>query len=161
MLFEEFLEARASAAVRAALSLGEDAKAMSRRAQDPRFGDYQLNAAMALGKKLGKKPRELAEAIAEHLRSEDFVASAEVAGPGFVNLHLSDRFLEEFLGSMLEDNERDYIPVSSEPETIVVDFSGPNIAKQMHVGHLRSTIIGDAISRVLEFRGHKVIRDNH
>ena len=161
MLFEEFLEARASLAVRAALSLGDDAQAMCRRAQDPRFGDYQLNAAMALGKKLGKKPRELAEAIAEHLRSEDFVESAEVAGPGFVNLRLSDRFLEEFLSKMLEDRERDFIPEASAPETIVVDFSGPNIAKQMHVGHLRSTIIGDAIARVLEFRGHRVIRDNH
>lgn len=161
MLFEEFLEARASEAVRAALSLGEDAHAMSRRAQDPRFGDYQLNAAMALGKKLGKPPREIAEAIAAHLRSEDFVESAEVAGPGFVNIRLSERFLEDFLLKMLEDAERDSIPPSAEPETIVVDFSGPNIAKQMHVGHLRSTIIGDAISRVLEFRGHKVIRDNH
>jgi arginyl-tRNA synthetase len=161
MLLEKFLEARASRAVQAALGLAEPTPALLRPTQDPRFGDYQLNAAMALGKQLGRPPRELAEAIADQLGAEDFVARAEVAGPGFVNLTLDEGFLAGLVTRSLEDEARLGVEPVDAPETVIIDYSGPNIAKQMHVGHLRSTILGDAIARALEFRGHRVIRDNH
>ncbi|NLY93698.1 MAG: arginine--tRNA ligase [Myxococcales bacterium] len=161
MLLERFLEARASAAVQAALELAEPTSALLRPTQDPRFGDFQLNAAMALGKQLGRPPRELAEKIAEKLRGEEFVASAEVAGPGFVNLTLDDAFLAKLVTDGLGDAEHLGVTPVDAPEKVIIDYSGPNIAKQMHVGHLRSTILGDAIARALEFRGHQVIRDNH
>lgn len=141
--------------------MGEAADPLLRPTTDLRHGDYQINAAMALAKKLGKKPRDLAELLAERLRACPAVASAEVAGPGFVNLTLDSGWLAERLDACAKDHERDGISRVERAETIVVDFSSPNIAKQMHVGHLRSTIIGDALSRLLSAIGHKVIRDNH
>src|SRR5690606_10964602 len=133
MLLERFLEARASAAVQAALELAEPTSALLRPTQEPRFGDFQLNAAMALGMQLGRPPRELAEKIAEKLRGEEFVASAEVAGPGFVNLTLDDAFLAKLVTDGLGDAEHLGVTPVDAPEKVIIDYSGPNIAKQMHV----------------------------
>jgi arginyl-tRNA synthetase len=116
---------------------------------------------LPLAKQLKKNPRELAEVVAQGLRDQPAIASAEVAGPGFVNLRLSESWLAGNLNGSLADEARDGVPLAEKPERVVVDFSGPNIAKQMHVGHLRSTIIGDALVRILRFLGHEVIGDNH
>jgi arginyl-tRNA synthetase len=133
------------------------------RAADPKFGDYQANLAMRLGKELGKKPREVAELIASALKqgaAAASIAETSVAGPGFVNLRLTSEFVDERLRQMFDD-ERLGVGKTASPETVVVDYSSPNLAKEMHIGHLRSTIIGDAICRTLEFRGDTVIRHNH
>ncbi len=126
----------------------------------PGFGDYQANLAMSLAKKLGDKPRSIAGRLVEHLALEHVCEKIEVAGPGFINLHLSASFVNEQLHAMAEDQRLGVEPAEA-PQTIVVDYSAPNIAKEMHVGHLRSTVIGDAIVRVLMAQGHKVIRQNH
>jgi arginyl-tRNA synthetase len=125
-----------------------------------KFGDYQVNAAMSLGKRLGRKPRELAEQIVAKLDLAGVCEKVEVAGGGFINLSLDGGFLEEQIRGLVRDDRLGVDRVDP-AETVVVDYSGPNVAKEMHVGHLRSTIIGDAISRVLEFQGHRVIRQNH
>ena len=132
-------------------------------AKNSSFGDYQSNAMMGMAKRLGKNPRELAslveKALQEHPDSAGLLAKVEVAGPGFLNLHLCESALIERLSSgslampaSLPEDQR---------KTVVVDYSSPNIAKEMHVGHIRSTILGDAIARVLEFLGHRVLRQNH
>ncbi|TFH29212.1 MAG: arginine--tRNA ligase, partial [Myxococcales bacterium] len=126
-----------------------------------KFGDFQINGAMPLGKELGKHPRELALPIAEALAGIDSIERAEVAGPGFINIHLAPSWVASKLTEALRDAERDGVPTVVEVSKIIVDFSSPNIANQMHVGHLRSTIIGDAIARILSFMGHDVVRDNH
>ncbi len=161
MKLEAMLDEVGRRALREALCLTEDAPALLRPTQDARFGDYQLNAAMALAKKLKRPPRELASALAKQLGDEPAIAKAEVAGPGFVNLTLDDGWLAARLAEDLRDHEADGVPHVATPETIVVDFSSPNIAKQMHVGHLRSTILGDAVVRLLRQVGHRVIGDNH
>ena len=127
----------------------------------PEFGDYQCNAAMVLAKRLKLKPREVAETLVSNLRIEDVVGKLDIAGPGFINFHLCDDYLRSRLTAMSKDSERLGIAKASFPQRIIVDFSSPNIAKEMHVGHLRSTIIGDSISRILEFLGHDVLRLNH
>ena len=161
MLLERYLEEIGSAAIQKALELDAPRPALVRPTTDPKFGDFQINGAMKLGKELGKPPRELAQPIADALADIDAIETAEVAGPGFVNIHLSDAWIASKLSEALHDFDRDGVPAVDEAETIIVDFSSPNIAKQMHVGHLRSTIIGDAIARILSFVGHEVIRDNH
>lgn len=161
MLLEKHLDALATDAIQKALELDAPAPALLRPTQDAKFGDYQLNAAMALGKRLGRPPRELAEIIAAALAGTDAIAKCEVAGPGFVNLTLDPAWVGARLSEALADTERDGVPAIEAPEKIVVDFSSPNIAKQMHVGHLRSTIIGDSIVRMFRFVGHEVIGDNH
>lgn len=127
----------------------------------PDFGDYQCNAAMSLSKALKMKPRDVATNILSHLQVSDICDPPEIAGPGFINLTLKDAFVESRLNSMLSDRSRLGVPKHDPPLRIVVDFSSPNIAKDMHVGHLRSTIIGDTLSRVLEFLGHNTLRLNH
>ncbi len=122
--------------------------------------DFQADLAMALARGMKRNPREVATAIAERLTADDVIAKAEVSGPGFINLTLQTSFLNQELGRMLND-DRLGVPVASPPETVVLDYSAPNVAKEMHVGHLRSTVIGDAIARLLEFQGQKVIRQNH
>lgn len=122
--------------------------------------DYQANAAMALGKRLGKPPREIAAAIVANLDVGGICRKVEIAGPGFVNLTLDDAYLTGELAETAGGGRLGVAP-AAEPETVVVDYSGPNAAKEMHVGHLRSTIIGDALARVLEALGHRVIRQNH
>ncbi|MBN1654238.1 MAG: arginine--tRNA ligase [Deltaproteobacteria bacterium] len=159
MRIEHYLDELAAEAIMKAS--GVAAPALLRRAKDPSFGDYQINGVMPLAKIAGKPPRELARSIAENLASQEAISRAEVAGPGFINLHLSLDWICKQLRSMGADAKRDGVPLVEKADKIVVDFSSPNIAKQMHVGHLRSTIIGDALIRLLRFVGHEVIGDNH
>jgi arginyl-tRNA synthetase len=138
-----------------------DCPALVTLSKNPQFGDYQANGVMAAAKKLKSNPRQLAEQIASQLELDDICEPPEIAGPGFINLRLKDEFLAKRLLEINSDAKRLGIDKTDSPQTVVVDYSGPNIAKQMHVGHLRSTIIGDCISRVYEFEGHTVIRQNH
>ena len=133
---------------------------MIRRAQDARFGDYQANFAMALGKQLNKKPQEVAAEVAARLDVADICDPPQVAGPGFINLRLKDEWLIGQLTAAINDPRLGVAPVAR-PRTFVIDFSAPNVAKPMHVGHIRSTVIGDALCRILRFLGHTVISDNH
>ncbi len=127
----------------------------------PEFGDYQANGVMAAAGRCGRKPRELAEAVISGLRDEDgLVASTEVAGPGFINITLNDQTLMARGNEILRD-PRSLVSADSQARKIVVDHSSPNLAKEMHVGHLRGTVIGDCLARVLERLGHRVIRQNH
>jgi arginyl-tRNA synthetase len=127
---------------------------------NPKFGDYQVNVAMALSKKLGKAPREIAQAIVANLAVSDMFDPPEIAGPGFINLRFKSSYLDGQMAAMQRD-DRLGIAKTANPQRVVVDFSSPNIAKEMHVGHLRSTIIGDSIARILAFQGHDVLRLNH
>jgi len=154
------LEDRISAAMSAAVSRG-GCMAQVRPSTDPKFGDYQVNGVMALAKELKTNPKKLAERVVERLDVSDICEEPEIAGPGFINLRLKPEFVATNLLEINKDAERLSIEKTDEPKTIVVDFSGPNIAKPMHVGHLRSTIIGDCICRLLEFQGHNVKRQNH
>jgi len=129
-------------------------------ASNPKFGDYQSNAPLSLTKKLGQAPRAIAEQIVQHLEVNDICQPPSVAGPGFINLTLKPEYLEAQLNAILGD-ARLGIALTKNPQRVVVDFSSPNIAKEMHVGHLRSTIIGDSIARILEFQGEDVLRLNH
>jgi arginyl-tRNA synthetase len=124
------------------------------------FGDYQVNGAMAAAKAMEVNPRELAQAICDKLSLDGIAEKIEIAGPGFINIYLSKIWLAEQLSEVIHD-PRLAIPQKSHSDRVVLDYSSPNLAKEMHVGHLRSTIIGDAIARVLEFSGDKVIRQNH
>ncbi len=133
---------------------------MIRPTQDDSFGDYQANCAMPLGKKLGKPPREIASDLAEQVDLADLCSAVEVAGPGFINLTLSSDHIQQQLSEALVD-DRLGIAVSESPRTVVVDYSSPNVAKPMHVGHIRSTVIGDALAKIHRFLGHRVITDNH
>lgn len=128
--------------------------------QDERFGDYQADLAMPLAKKLGRKPRAIAEEIVSALDVSDICETPQIAGPGFINLRLRPDFLEGLLHQLLDD-PRLGVPIVEKPETIIIDYSAPNVAKPMHVGHIRSTVIGDALYRSLNFLGHRVISDNH
>jgi arginyl-tRNA synthetase len=134
--------------------------AMVRAAQDARFGDYQANCAMSLAKALGKTPRDVAQDIVTRLNLGDWLEKPDVAGPGFINLRLRSDWLARQVQSMAAGDRLGVNPVAS-PRTFVVDYSSPNVAKPMHVGHLRSTIIGDALTRLLRFLEHRVITDNH
>ena len=123
-------------------------------------GDFQINGVMGAAKKAKQNPRELAQKVAETLADNAVIESAEVAGPGFINLRLCPEFLAQNIQTALND-ARFGIAKTDKPQTVVIDYSSPNLAKEMHVGHLRSSIIGDSISRVLEFMGNTVIRQNH
>ncbi|HOP77594.1 MAG TPA: arginine--tRNA ligase [Thermogutta sp.] len=128
--------------------------------QDDRFGDYQADLVMPLAKRLGRKPRELAEELVNRLDVSDMAHPPEIAGPGFINFRLRDEYLEQLLERLVQD-PRLGVPLAEKPETIIIDYSAPNVAKPMHVGHIRSTVIGDALYRTLRFLGHRVISDNH
>ncbi|HEV3031995.1 MAG TPA: arginine--tRNA ligase [Polyangia bacterium] len=151
------LRDRLRTATRLALGDAADADPALHRSQ---HADYQADLALALGRKLKKNPREVAAAIAANLAADDVIAGVEVSGPGFLNLTLRTDYLAALLGRMRAD-ARLGVARAATPETVVIDYSGPNVAKEMHVGHLRSTIIGDSIARLLEWQGHKVIRRNH
>lgn len=129
-------------------------------ASNPKFGDYQSNVAMSLAKRLRQKPGAIAQQIVQNLNVADLCHPPTVAGPGFINLRLTPAYLETQLQT-LQASARLGIAEAQKPQRIAIDFSSPNIAKEMHVGHLRSTIIGDSIARILEFRGHEVLRLNH
>lgn len=136
-----------------------DADPMVRPA-DPQFGDYQANLALGLAKAARKKPRDIAQAIADQLAQNPVISRVEVAGPGFINVTLSDAIIRETASRMYADPRLGVMPPEA-PEHVVVDYGGPNLAKEMHIGHLRSSIIGDAIARVLRFAGHDVVLQNH
>jgi arginyl-tRNA synthetase len=131
-----------------------------RRAQDAKFGDYQANFAMALKAKLNRPPHEIAADVIARLDVADICEPPQVAGPGFINLRLKDEWIIRQLTAAINDPRLGVKPVAR-PRTYVIDFSSPNIAKPLHVGHIRSTVIGDALCRTLRFLGHTVISDNH
>src|SRR5580658_9208022 len=124
------------------------------------FADFQANVALPLGKRLGRPPREVAGELASRLEVSDVCEPPEVSGPGFINFRLRDDWIADQASRMLDDPRLGLEP-AAEPQTVVVEYSSPNVAKEMHVGHLRTTVVGDAIAQVLEFAGHRVIRDNH
>lgn len=128
--------------------------------KNAKFGDYQANGAMAAAKSMKTNPRELAQNIVSKLTLEGIASKVEIAGPGFINIHLDQSWLAEQVRTAANDS-RLGIESKNQPDKVVLDYSSPNLAKEMHVGHLRSTIIGDAIARVLEFSGDSVIRQNH
>lgn len=136
-----------------------DSEAQVRQSAKAQFGDYQANGVMAVAKKLGMQPRQLAEKVVELLDLEGIASKVEIAGPGFINIFLDRQWVAEKVEFALTAPKLGIAPV--EPQTVVIDYSAPNVAKEMHVGHLRSTIIGDAAARTLEFLGHNVIRANH
>src|SRR5688572_23151573 len=158
------LDAHFRTAINAAV--GFDADPLIGPSQNEKFGDYQSNAAMGLGKQVAERtgqktnPRAVAEQIKAKLALGEMADEISIAGPGFINVKLSPAWLATQLAAAGKDERLGVEPVA-QPQTVVVDYSGPNIAKELHVGHLRSTIIGDAISRVIEFQGHRVIRQNH
>lgn len=131
-------------------------------ASKPEFGDYQANGVMAVAKQLQSNPRQLATELAEKITAQGnkLIGHIEVAGPGFINIHLSDAQLLQRAALIRQDTQQ-LIPAKPAPDTIVVDYSSPNLAKEMHVGHLRGTIIGDCLVRVLQRQGHHIIRQNH
>ncbi len=135
----------------AALDL--EGAALVQSASRPEHGDYQANGVMAAAKRAGLNPREVAIEVLEHLDLQDIASNVEVAGPGFLNITLAPTYLAQA--------EAGVVAQTAQPSTVVVDYSAPNLAKEMHVGHLRSTIIGDCVARVLEGQGHRVIRQNH
>ncbi len=128
--------------------------------KDPKFGDYQFNGAMSLAKKLGRAPRDLAQNLAAKLETMPWLEKVEVAGPGFVNLRLSSAWLSERVGEAFQD-ERLGVESPGKGHAVVVDFSSPNVAKPMHIGHVRSTILGFALDRIHRFLGFDVVADNH
>jgi arginyl-tRNA synthetase len=159
MLLEARLETIAAGVMKEALGLEEAPNPLLRPCGDPAHGDFQINGAMALAKRLKKSPRDIAAPIADAIVAHPAFSAASVAGPGFVNLTLDPAWVGTCLSEIGgEELGIDQVP---NPETIVVDYSSPNIAKQMHVGHLRSTIIGHALVQLLRKVGHKVISDNH
>ncbi|MEM1443504.1 MAG: arginine--tRNA ligase, partial [Verrucomicrobiota bacterium] len=144
-----------------ATDLPEGFVAQVDQAQNRQFGDYQSNAAMILAKQVKRNPREVASMIIESFDGGSVSETPEIAGPGFINFRLKTEFLEGRLNELVEDEDKLGVPESTTPKTIVADFSAPNVAKPMHVGHIRSTIIGDSLTRIARFLGHKVISDNH
>ncbi|ANR80910.1 arginine--tRNA ligase [Kosakonia sacchari] len=136
-----------------------DCEAQVRQSAKIQFGDYQANGVMAVAKKLGMAPRQLAEQVLSHLSLDGIANKVEIAGPGFINIFLAPEFLASQVDAALKSARLGV--TTPQPQTVVIDYSAPNVAKEMHVGHLRSTIIGDASVRTLEFLGHNVIRANH
>ncbi|MEM8954241.1 MAG: arginine--tRNA ligase [Verrucomicrobiota bacterium] len=128
---------------------------------DPKFGDYQTNVAMVLGKRTKTNPRDLAQHIIDAFDQDDLTNPPEIAGPGFINFRIRTSILQLHLHDLLKDPDRCGVTPAPSPERIVIDFSAPNVAKPMHVGHIRSTIIGDSLARIARFLDHRVITDNH
>ena len=158
MSIKNLIELRVRAAMSAA-DMPDDCPANITLSTRPEFGNFQANGAMAAAKRLKSRPRDLAAEIIKHLDLTDIADHVEIAGPGFINIHLSNKFIGAQLQKLIGD-EKLGLQVPNQ-QRVVVDYSGPNLAKEMHVGHLRSTIIGDAVVRTLEFLGHDVVRQNH
>ncbi len=156
------LDQRFDAAIRAALGADapDEVNALIMPARNPQFGDFQSNAAMPLAKARSENPRELAQRIVDALRLDDLAETPDVAGPGFINIRLKSAAIADALTSMDTDDLGVSLP-EADRETVVVDLCGVNLAKQMHVGHLRATVIGDALARLHQRLGHTVIRQNH
>ena len=133
--------------------------ALIRQSGKPQFGDYQANGIMAAAKKLGLNPREFAQKVLDNAQLSDIAEKLEIAGPGFINIFLNPTWLTSEVSTAL--SQKNLGIQATDKQTVVIDYSSPNVAKEMHVGHLRSTIIGDAVARTLEFLGHNVIRANH
>ena len=159
MKIRELLSNRVQEAMIAA-GIPEDCQPMVSPSKNPQFGDFQANGSMAAAKKVGQKPRDLAQRIVDELNVDDIASKIEIAGPGFINIHLSNEWLGQLVDHAAENENLGLIRAEN-GETVVIDYSSPNLAKEMHVGHLRSTIIGDALARVLESQGHTVVRQNH
>jgi arginyl-tRNA synthetase len=154
---------RLRAAFAAATPAGGDPAAFAtavRPSADVKFGDYQANGCMALGKQLGTNPRTLAQTVAAAVDLGEMAGPPEVAGPGFLNVRLRNEWLASIAGELFQDPALG-VPATADPRLIVIDFSSPNVAKPMHVGHIRSTVIGDSLARILTAAGHSVVRDNH
>jgi arginyl-tRNA synthetase len=155
---QALLSDKVSQAMRAA-GAPDDCEPLVRQSAKVQFGDYQANGIMGAAKRLGQAPRQLAEQVVKHLDLTGIASHTEIAGPGFINIFLDRQWLAQQAAQALQQPD---LGVSKpEPQTIVIDYSAPNVAKEMHVGHVRSTIIGDAAVRTLEFLGHNVIRANH
>ncbi|OOF79730.1 arginine--tRNA ligase [Rodentibacter caecimuris] len=137
----------------------ESCDALIRQSGKPQFGDYQANGIMAAAKKMNLAPREFAQSVLMNANLSDIAEKLEIAGPGFINIFLNPNWIAEQISHTL--NQSNLGIQTLDKQTVVIDYSSPNVAKEMHVGHLRSTIIGDAVARTLEFLGHKVIRANH
>jgi arginyl-tRNA synthetase len=137
--------------------VGEHVDPVVRRSQ---HADFQADGALPLARRLGRAPRDVAAEVLEHADLAGLVDSAEISGPGFINIHLANAALEQMLATVNAD-DRLAVPAADAPETVIVDYSAPNVAKEMHVGHLRSTVIGDATTRLLTWLGHDVRRANH
>lgn len=159
MNIKSLLVEKASQAMLAA-GLPEDINPSVTQSTKPQFGDYQINGVLSVAKKLKANPRELAQQVINNLEIDDIAERVELAGPGFINIHLKNAFLESNIIAV-NKNKKLGVLAHQPVQKVVVDYSAPNLAKEMHVGHLRSTIIGDAMARVLEFRGDNVIRHNH
>ncbi|MDG1357861.1 MAG: arginine--tRNA ligase [Akkermansiaceae bacterium] len=159
MMIKELEEAMSRALETAGVELPDGFEVQVESAADLRFGDYQSNAAMVLAKRLKTNPRDFAAKLIEAIDLGD-LAVADIAGPGFINFRVSHSAWSKRMSSLLGD-DRLGVELASPAQTIVVDFSAPNVAKPMHVGHIRSTIIGDSLSRIARFLGHEVITDNH
>ncbi|PSB21427.1 arginine--tRNA ligase, partial [filamentous cyanobacterium CCP2] len=129
-------------------------------ASNPKFGDYQANVAMSLAKRLGQAPRAIAEQIVQNIDISDICEPPTVAGPGFINITFQTNYLEAQLKAIQSDPRLGIAP-TQQPQRVIVDYPSPNIAKEMHVGHLRPSVIGDCIARILEFLGHDVLRLSH
>ncbi|MFY8202496.1 MAG: arginine--tRNA ligase, partial [Pirellula staleyi] len=129
--------------------------------REVQHADYQANVAMPLQKKMGKPPLAIAEEIVSKVDLSDICSSVTIAGQGYVNLRLSPQWIASCLTEAFADLERLAVTKVSSPKTVVIDFSSPNVAKPMHVGHIRSTVIGDSVAKILKFLGHHVITDNH
>lgn len=159
-MIQSEIESRLRQAVAQHVDDAEQEKILVRPCSDPKHGDFQSNALMALAKKRGMNPRLLAEKVVDDLRLGDICQSVDIAGPGFLNFEIKSKVIEEALAAALKE-KIPFVSPASEPQAIIIDFSSPNVAKPMHVGHIRSTILGDSLARILRMLGHKVITDNH
>tara|TARA_R110002167_G_scaffold161298_3_gene357475 strand:+ start:2284 stop:4017 length:1734 start_codon:yes stop_codon:yes gene_type:complete len=159
MNIRDLLNSRFRAAMTAA-KIPEHCQPMVALGKNPQHGDYQANGAMAAAKAMKTNPRELAAQILAHLDLSGIAERTEIAGPGFINIKLSTPWLASQVTTFSQDPHQG-VEQTEKPQTIVIDYSAPNLAKEMHVGHLRSSIMGDALARILEAQGHRVIRQNH
>jgi arginyl-tRNA synthetase len=157
MNLKKILEQKISLTL-AQVSGESDPQALINHSKSPQFGDYQANGVMALAKRLKRNPRELGEEVIKNLELDEFASKIELAGPGFINIFIAPGYLVSQL-NLLKENR--LVQQSPSPQTVVIDYSSPNLAKEMHVGHSRGTILGDAIARIFEYMGHKLIRQNH
>jgi arginyl-tRNA synthetase len=154
------IEERLQKAVAAVLPDADLATVLVRPCPDPRFGDYQTNALMSLAKARKMNPRQLAADVLAQLDVQEWAQAPEIAGAGFINFRLKPEALARSLETAAK-GEHLFFERAARPETIVIDFSSPNVAKPMHVGHIRSTILGDCLARTMRLLGHRVITDNH